>query len=99
MSHATDPTPFLHRAYAVDADGRETPIEAHSIVIRLAGGESVELPLDGFDADDLLVYGGRMPADTASEDEAVTLARRLLVAPGATNLIALSVLPDPDDIL
>jgi hypothetical protein len=99
MSHSADPAPFLHRAYAVDADGRETPIEARSIVIRLAGGESLELPLDGFDADDLLVYGGRMPADAASEDEAVSLARRLLVAPGATNLIALSVVPDPDSVV
>ncbi len=93
MSSQYDAAPFSHRAYAVDAQGLETPIEARAIVIRLAGGESVEIPLDGFDAGDLLIYGGRMPADDASEADAVAAARRLLVAPGATNLIALSVLP------
>jgi hypothetical protein len=96
MPSQFDAAPFSHRAYAIDAQGRETPIEAHAIVVRLASGESVEIPLDGFDAGDLLIYGGRMPADDADEAGAVAAARRLLVAPGATNLIALSVLPQTD---
>jgi len=91
MSDQYDAAPFSHRAYAVDDAGREVPIEARAIVVRLASGESVEIPLDGYDAGDLLIYGGRMPEEDG--DQAVAAARRLLVAPGATNLIAVSVVP------
>lgn len=91
---------FAHRAFAVDVDGRETPIVADTILIRLANGECMEIPLDSFDAGDMLVYGGRMPNDRAGEDEMVAATRRLVISPGASNLIALSAVAvevGPDD--
>jgi hypothetical protein len=90
MPHLNDPPNFAHQAYAVDIDGKETPIVADTILIRLANGECMEIPLDSFDAGDMLVYGGRMPNDRASEAEMVEATRRLVISPGASNLIALS---------
>jgi len=90
MQHLSDQPSFAHQAYAVDIDGKETLIVADTILIRLANGECMEIPLDSFDAGDMLVYGGRMPNDRASGDEMVAATRRLVISPGASNLIALS---------
>lgn len=90
MHALSDQPNFAHQAFAVDIDGNETPIVADTILIRLANGECMEIPLDSFDAGDMLVYGGRMPNDRANEDEMVAATRRLVISPGASNLIALS---------
>jgi hypothetical protein len=90
MQHVPEQPNFAHQAFAVDVDGNQTPIVADTILIRLANGEYMEIPLDSFDAGDMLVYGGRMPTDRASEDEMVSATRRLVISPGASNLIALS---------
>jgi len=39
MQHLSDQPSFAHQAYAVDIDGKETPIVADTILIRLASGE------------------------------------------------------------
>ncbi|MEJ0045619.1 MAG: hypothetical protein WDN04_05390 [Rhodospirillales bacterium] len=90
MQPLSEPAQFAHQAFAVDPDGREVPIVADTILIRLANGECMEIPLDSFDAGDMLVYGGRMPTDRTSEAEMVAATRRLVISPGASNLIALS---------
>lgn len=108
MPALSEQSQFAHQAFAVDPDGNETLIVADTILIRLANGECMEIPLDSFDAGDMLVYGGRMPTDRTSEAEMVAATRRLVISPGASNLIALSAVSvevgpagldtfDPDD--
>jgi len=99
MSSVPNRPNFVHQAFAVDIDGRAVPIDADTLLIRLANGEYIEIPLDSFDAGDLLVYGGRMPNDHVSDEEMMAATRRLVISPGASNLVALSAVavePMPD---
>jgi hypothetical protein len=90
MPSSSNRPKFVHQAFAVDVDGNETPIAADTLLIRLANGEHIEIPLDSFDAGDMLVYGGRMPNDRVSVEEMMADTRRLVISPGASNLVALS---------
>jgi hypothetical protein len=100
MPSSSNRSKFIHRAFAVDVDGNETPIVADTVLIRLANGEHIEIPLDSFDAGDLLVYGGRMPNENLPVEDMMANTRRLVISPGASNLVALSAIEVeamPDD--